>query len=283
LNFTQTLKDTYFAEEYYNELFKSYVDNLNLLYVAFTRAVDTLIAFPLFNEKRSIDSQINTTGDLLYECLVRSDQVIEGQFNPENLTFTLGSFQPVISPTKQEARGSNVIYSYATRPATGRMLFNSNGFDYFQGETEFRNRRIRGKVLHELLSKIIKLNDLGKTIQQTVLEGLISKEEGKVLDEHIRSVMTNDTVKSWFDGSGKVLTERDIILPGGHVKRPDRIVLWEKEVQIIDYKFSRGPEERSYRKQVEDYMYLIKVITGKPVRGFLWYVDNNELVEIEKK
>ena len=283
LNFTQTLKDTYFAEEYYSELFKSYVDNLNLLYVAFTRAVDTLIAFPLFNDNRKSDSQISTTGDLLYECLAGSESGIDGQFDPKNLTFTSGLLQPVISPTKQKSAISRVIYSYAARPATGRMFFNANGFNYFQDETKVRDRRIRGKVLHDLLSEIITLDDLDKTIRETVLEGLISEEEGKTLVDHISFGMTNDTVKSWFDGSGKVLTERDIIIPGGQVKRPDRVVVWEKETHIIDYKFSRGPEERSYRKQVKDYMYLIAEITGKSVKGFLWYVDNNELIEIERQ
>ncbi len=280
LNFTKALKDTLFVEDYFSELFKSYIDNLNLLYVAFTRAIDTLIAFPVFNDSERNASQISTVGDLLYQCLAQDDQEINEHFDRSRQVYRIGSPDAGTQVEEQIAAGRNIIHSYAGKPATGRMFFNTYGYDYFQDTTQIRDRRVRGKVLHDLLAKIVTLDDLERTVQEAVFEGLVSKDEGQSLTEHIRSGMTNAIVKTWFDGSGEVLTERDIILPAGNAKRPDRVVLWSEAVHVIDYKFSRKVEEKMYRRQVKDYMRLIAEMREEPVRGFLWYVDKNELVEI---
>ena len=274
VNFTRTLKDTLFAKDYYDEMFKSYIDNLNLLYVALTRPKETLVAFPVYNNSGKGSMQLNTVGDLLYECL-KTDL-------KENFEYRIESSGSVILHAQQVAPVNNIISSYTAKPATGRMFFNTYGYDYFQDITQISNKRIRGRVLHNLLSGIVVLDDLEATVQKFILEGLISDDEGQLLEEHIRMGMNDEIVVSWFDGSGEVLTERDILLPGEHVKRPDRVVIWPDRVHVVDYKFSRDTDKNSYQRQVKDYMNLVREITGKTVKGFLWYVDKNERIEIGK-
>jgi ATP-dependent exoDNAse (exonuclease V) beta subunit len=69
IRYHQQLKDTYYAEAYYKERMQAYIDHLNLLYVAFTRAQEQLYVFA---PKPTRQSVCTTTADLLYQVLTGS-------------------------------------------------------------------------------------------------------------------------------------------------------------------------------------------------------------------
>ena len=54
-------------------------------------------------------------------------------------------------------------------------------------------------------------------------------------------------------------------------KRPDRVMIYEDEVVVLDYKFGEKPQTR-YQSQVRNYMNLIVQMGYKQVSGYLWYV-----------
>jgi len=84
--------------------------------------------------------------------------------------------------------------------------------------------------------------------------------------------------RHWFDGSSKVLNEIEIIEPGGRIYRPDR-VLMSSEITVIDFKFG-SIKSLSHERQVARYMSLIRGMGTKPVKGFLWYLEDNEIIEV---
>ncbi len=51
---------------------------------------------------------------------------------------------------------------------------------------------------------------------------------------------------------------------------------------VIDYKTGVREEEREepYREQVRSYMEILAAAWSVPVRGFLWYVETGETVEV---
>jgi hypothetical protein len=51
------------------------------------------------------------------------------------------------------------------------------------------------------------------------------------------------------------------------------------EVIVVDFKF--GKKRKAYNKQVKEYMDLLSDMGYEHIRGYLWYVFNNELEEIE--
>jgi len=50
VRYKSELADTIFADQYYEEKFSAYLDNINLLYVAFTRAVNASSALHLISQ-----------------------------------------------------------------------------------------------------------------------------------------------------------------------------------------------------------------------------------------
>lgn len=60
------LLDTIYAKDYYQERIQTHMDNVNLLYVAFTRATDRLYVFTPHTEK----PQLDTTAELIQQAMV---------------------------------------------------------------------------------------------------------------------------------------------------------------------------------------------------------------------
>jgi RecB family endonuclease NucS len=61
-------------------------------------------------------------------------------------------------------------------------------------------------------------------------------------------------------------------------KRPDRVMLNEQEVIVVDYKF--GEEKHEHSQQLKQYKDLMRKMGYKNVKGYLWYVPREMLVEV---
>lgn len=92
--------------------------------------------------------------------------------------------------------------------------------------------------------------------------------------------MDNDLIKSWFSEDYKSLNEIDILSPSESNLRPDKVLISEDEVIVIDYKFG-SLKQNKYNKQVANYMDHIKQMDYKKVKGYLWYFELDEIVEVE--
>ncbi len=55
-------------------------------------------------------------------------------------------------------------------------------------------------------------------------------------------------------------------------------MMMDGQVVVVDFKF--GKKRPSYHKQVRDYMSLLASMGYSHIRGYLWYVFNNELEEV---
>jgi ATP-dependent helicase/nuclease subunit A len=70
VKYKSELAKSIFARDYFNEKMQVFVDNLNLLYVAFTRAEEELYAFmPLPVEKQRESENVKSISALLYKIL----------------------------------------------------------------------------------------------------------------------------------------------------------------------------------------------------------------------
>ena len=92
-------------------------------------------------------------------------------------------------------------------------------------------------------------------------------------------LLNNERVKNWYSDKWKVLTEPPILMNNGKIKRPDRVLINDNETIIIDYKF--GIEElKTHEKQVKEYSDCLLQMNYKNVKGYIWYVTNNKIIEV---
>lgn len=156
--------------------------------------------------------------------------------------------------------------------------------DFIRGEEETGEKYIRqGQLLHNLFSVIRTQSDIPSAIERLRFEGII---ESAKQEEQIRKLtewaLKHPLVKEWYSGSWTLYNECAIIYQENgelQTRRPDRVMMKNGEVIVVDFKF--GKKHATYNKQVHEYMNLLANMGYQHIRGYLWYVFNNELEEIK--
>jgi ATP-dependent exoDNAse (exonuclease V) beta subunit len=144
--------------------------------------------------------------------------------------------------------------------------------------------RSLGVLYHNVMSEIKDSNDIERTLRRNCMHGLLTQEQHDELLGYLEQIMTNTLVASWFDPANRVFAECEILDPTAYKRnkrdqRPDRIVMKDKHITVIDYKF--GDEHDNYKGQVKNYMRLLKKLyPGYKIEGYLWYVKYGRTEEV---
>lgn len=263
VSYKKELEDTIFSADYKMEKQKSYIDNLNLAYVAFTRAREELVVYaPLPSERGTNASLANILYNLLKEEL-NSD-----------LEFSLGEWCRESIP--ENSRTTTYYDNYNSVPPGDRLRLSLRAGEFFDKES----KRNYGLIMHDILSGVYYEKDLPNCVKKAVAAGEISAdEEIKILD-YLTRMMESVGDRHWFDFSYTIYNELEILSPGGGISRPDRVLLGDDKAIVIDFKFG-NVKDSSYIKQVSKYKKLIEKITGKSSEGYIWYLEDNDIVEVK--
>ncbi len=284
VKYSKNLQKTIFNSGYLNEKFHAYVDNLNLLYVAFTRAEHNLFIFSPIREKKSGISKVN---ELLYFNYRNSKNFPEGNgfiglddyWNTETNIFELGNLNKAIKQVKDLPLELE-IEQFESFDIKNKLRLKLHDNSFFTGQESAPLKKVNhGKVMHEIFENISTEHDISQAIDKLVFEGKISPDEKTGLKKKIEETFTNVQVKSWFGKDWKVKTETEIILPNGKTVRPDRVISNNEKTIIIDYKFGEQ-EEQKHHKQVKSYMDILRKMEEKKIEGYLWYVDLGNIVAV---
>ena len=167
----------------------------------------------------------------------------------------------------------------------GRLKFSADSLDFFSEDGEAgvaASNRIRGVVLHDILSRVIGPEDLETAVRQSVLSGEITAEEASEAKLLLAERISGAAARGWYpEGQDvKVLNEASLIDTDGEMYRPDRVVLSGGKVVIIDYKF--GEHRRSYERQLKRYADIWRRMGHGKVDAYIWYVQTDEVVEISQ-
>jgi ATP-dependent exoDNAse (exonuclease V) beta subunit len=283
VKYSNSLSDTVFAPQYFTEKAQVYVDNLNLLYVAFTRSTDNLFAFAPIPAK---EENLGTTGDLLYRCVKNSSSIQNRDFpiinnsdfwNEETKAFELGN---LISPRKIDTADTNDIKleSYRCDSIKQKLRQKNSNKAFWEAEEKHTvTSRSYGNVMHRLFQNISVSQDVEKAIDLLVFNGLLKEEERSKISAEIKGLLSQKPFEDWFNGEWQVINESVILVPGAHAYRPDRVMIKAKDAIVVDYKFG-NIQNIKYNSQVNKYMDFLKEMGYKKVEGFVWYV-NMDLLE----
>ncbi len=260
------LLNTWFREDYIREVVSQYIDNLNLTYVAFTRPKYRLYAFGGMWAKESKGTpKISNVGHLL-SYLYRDDLDENGMFE----RVAEGDLRP-----KKHTEDNDICTreaQYVSSPIGERLVLRSRAEDDFAPDTPLATIDL-GIFMHEWLSHINTWGDADSSLQCLLDSGRVTAAQAPLLCEQLqqlRQLLDKEQHTDWFDGTYSVLTERDILVPGGGTYRPDRVMLHDNHAVVIDYKFG-SEHKRQYHEQVRDYMTLLQTM-GYSTKGYLVYV-----------
>ena len=95
----------------------------------------------------------------------------------------------------------------------------------------------------------------------------------------IRKRLSHPRVSQWFSPRWQLFNECTILTPDSQERRPDRVMTDGKETIVVDFKFGR--EHKEYHDQVHEYMDLLQQMGMPHVKGYLWFVYSNKIIEVK--
>jgi ATP-dependent exoDNAse (exonuclease V) beta subunit len=258
------LADTHFSAAWKEEYMRNIVDNINLAYVAFTRAVDNLIIFAPANKlKGNNNSQIS---NFLYS---RYEEMMN-----DKMEVTFGEIQK-ISKLPDNISDEILIPDFVTSNPAESLKLSLRAGEFF---SESQKARKRGVIIHSILSRIYSLDDIADSVKEAVSAGeLLPEEEGATI-ALLTELVESARLRGWFEGKSGVYNELEIIEPGGTISRPDRVIVSE-ETTVIDFKTGKQ-RSSSHSRQIARYIELMKEMDFPGVKGYIWYLEDNFIEEV---
>ena len=282
VGFSQKLNKSDFNAEYRQEAGLQTVDNLNLLYVALTRAESNLIVLSSKTKGTSIADTLIYALSSAFGCQLdeKESYIYEsGQILPHTEKANVSDDNPFeCKPTPQELS----LHSYPIN-ARFRQSGESTRFVHSTDDPDDRQEEYiqTGKLMHSIFAAIRTVQDIDPQIDSMLSQGLIetsrkANDIRKMIHKHIEA----SGVQSWFDGSYTLFNEASIIYRDGGVlqtRRPDRVMIApDGHAIVVDFKFGREREEHLH--QVSEYMDLLRKMGYPQVEGHIWYVYTNKII-----
>ena len=298
VDYSSKMLGTVFEDDYKEEHLQNTVDNMNLLYVAFTRAGKNLfITGKKYKERTKGKSERSHIIQYIIEELAKElpGAIIDDAGENGPISFELGTLSNCKERVEKEKATEN---PFELSPKTHKLKIetfphpvsfrqSNKSHDFIKGEDidpSDAKRYIKvGNVLHQLFSTILTEADIEPRLKELEQAGIIYNDDitSRELQNKISCALSNEKVKNWFSPRWKLFNECTILdydKETGDVyeHRPDRVMTDGKEMIVVDFKFGKPRDE--YHEQVQRYMRLLMRMGYKQVSGYIWYVLRNEIV-----
>lgn len=275
VDYNKGLASTVFASNYFEEMLLNYMDVINNLYVATTRAKEYLcIICPKTPVKKPKSGATMDLQTILSDMLLSLNEEDPDFINDDD-TFIFGDLSKP-QPDNSDPRDDGLMI--------GEYVVNEGLTERFKRNSQTQNiwynaRQRKGVVLHALLETINNLDNLDKLIAEKVQEGLIRSAEKEEIKQAVKDVLSQDNINLWFNTAKSVISEKDMILDAGVVKRPDKLFVFEDHAVLLDFKF--GEEQSKYVTDIQFYREsLLKMGQFKEVHAYIWYAQESKLQKI---
>lgn len=301
VNYSSAMAESYFSDSYREERLQLWVDNLNLLYVAFTRACKNLIVWCKDEQKDTVSKLLRESIDCMKEIKMTCNMPEPDEEDEENkeendepIVYEYGEI--CISGKKKKSDSTNRLVAI---PDAVNVKIESleteidfkqsnRSADFIRGdedeEENLRSQYIRqGQLLHTLFASIDTREGLPSAIKRLLFEGVIeSAEKAEEIRKIAERALSLEEAEDWYSGEWTLYNECSIIYNDEQGKmqarRPDRVMMKENEVVVVDFKF--GKKKPEYSTQVREYISLLSEMGYTDIKGYIWYVYSGELENV---
>ena len=236
-------------------------EEMNLLYVAMTRAQQALI---VSGNSRGVDKEERKKMPSWYD---RIAAVAGEQPNPLDAGAALAANETVVNGNRQQAGSYDMAMLPQLIPTGKRAARNTL-------------QQQRGIWLHALLQHITE----GSAADEHELQQRLAIPPAEMVSlwQQARHLLASPQLGRFFDAQRyrSACNEMPYVNASGELKRIDRLVEFDDEVWVLDYKLGDSEDAERYRAQMLEYRAAMQAVyAGKTVRCALLFADG-VLIEV---
>lgn len=274
IKFSERLSMTDLIGQYNNEMQATFLENLNMLYVAFTRAADKLFVISQKNHFKNVHG----VGELIKDFLT-----MEGLFEPELNIYEVNKGDFIKKATNKPINEEKIYLNrIVSEDRSDRLKLRRISEKIFDTETLEKSKDKHNKV-RAGFAKIRSRNDIPNALRELEFEGIINPKEGKDIRDAIETIISLPLLKPLFDEDLIIENEREILQPNGEIVRPDRVVIKDDMVYIINYKPGRSNDffqkERDI-KEIRDFGKLYQQMGSEKLKLMIVYLESTDVISI---
>ncbi|EMR01790.1 UvrD-helicase domain-containing protein [Cesiribacter andamanensis] len=294
VKYSARLEQTHFREQYYRELIQAYLDNLNLLYVAFTRAEEVLRIWsplPAIPKGQTMPRADHVNG-MLYRLLSGNVQTpeaagmsekelirLQAGWQPEGACYQTGELQPVAQRKKREAESSLPLQHYLNTRWRSRLTVRRRNASLVLATDEKAAARINwSRTLHALLRQIRQPEELERALENIYYEGMINRQELPAVRSQMEALFRHPVAGQWFEPHWEIRTELPLLSTTGYLLRPDRVITSGSEAHAIDFRVEKPSP--AHARRVRHYLQLLRRMGFSQVLGWVYYLDSEQALEV---
>ncbi|WP_162126944.1 UvrD-helicase domain-containing protein [Flavobacterium phycosphaerae] len=247
------------------------LDNINVLYVALTRAEEQLHIIS------GMQSRSKTSGEYPNNMATFFIKFLANDFEENKLVYSFGNPEK-LSETKELLDATQTIPQLAA-------TLNPKHIKIAQRESLMWNTKQQkaieyGNILHEILSFVKTKEDIDLALIKAIENGLIITSQKETVEKTIREIVYHEDLQLFFSNQNTVLNEKTIIQKEGSLVKPDRMVINQnQEIYLLDYK--TGVHQAKYTAQLENYQNAIEKMGFKVTKKTLVYIGERlEIVNL---
>lgn len=240
LNLNKELELTDFKEEYTKEKNAQFIEEVNAMYVAMTRAEERLYLIGSVPSKKNMSNHII---DYLKFKELEAETKKRADFNYDSY---------VLDKQKNEKEGGiekTILPWDNSNQERARIIRDLRWSVDFTLSKEQLDRIEAGKAFHLLMSYFKTEKDV-KKVMQVASDVYADKNDTKNFKTFIQQLVSDLELKPYFNENWKIHTEKSILYKNEYL-RPDRFQIKDDKIVIMDYK--TGGQDEKHKEQIDNY------------------------------
>jgi ATP-dependent exoDNAse (exonuclease V) beta subunit len=247
------------------------LDNINLLYVTLTRAIEQLYII----SKKEISSK-GEVNQKKYSGLFINYLTYLGLWNDTDLTYSFGNFEKTQESQSEKTQIQELEFFSTAKEDHNIKIVTNSGYLWDSSQQEAIEK---GNLIHNIMSHINTKKDIDDVLNNFMESSIINIDQSIILKRIALEIIEHPHLKDCFISEHIIYNERDIITKEGQILRPDRVVInSKKEAIILDYK--TGQEDKSHIQQIISYQDVLESMNFRVVKKFLVYI--NDVIQVKE-
>lgn len=307
------LLETQFADEYQNEMQATFIDAVNMLYVALTRPEERLYILAKENKAKKPDNSGKAVPASVQELL----NIYVESINPHLVEDELGQhfFLRNDDNGKYSTKAAKITDSYELsyflstecrdkirmRRDTKKVKIHQQQEVKTENDIDIQglyDARKQGLLVHNAFERVKYGADIPRAVQKLVNEGYIKDEEKTAIEEKMQQIVSLPEIADFFvPKEGRLIfNEKELIVrssvgtqttalgtqtTAAKILRPDKILIDNNLITIIDYK--TGMEKiKEHTRQLDEYAQALAAIEGFEKHQIQKFIVYTEVLKVKK-